>query len=209
VLYLNEGFLSFSARPDIPIIIGSRGDRVLQLAGRIADGVMIATYASREGIQHGIDMVTKGAQESGRRLSDLKIYSRVDCCVLDESEAARDAVRPEIALMVMASYPNQDFIKKMGLQIPDKLLQAVIDKNEEKVVGLARLVPDSFVNCYAWAGNAEEVSAAINSAIVSGIDGVVVNFHSPPHVPIEHVIRNFAEKVIPLIRNNRNKEKTR
>lgn len=202
VIYLDNGFLSFSARPDIPLVIGSRGDRVLQLAGRIADGVMIATYASRDGIQHGMDMVAKGAQKSGRRLSDLKIYSRVDCCVLDDREAARDAVRPMIAGMIMASYPDQGFVKRLGLQIPNELLKAIDTQREEKVDSLAHLVPDSFVNCYAWAGDAEEVAAAIKNAIITGIDGIIVLCHSPSHVPIEHVIRNFGEEVIPLIKND-------
>ena len=206
VAYIDNGFLGFQARPDIPIFIGSRGDRILQLAGRVADGVLIGTYASREGIEHGITMVKKGLKQSGRSIRDIKIFPRVDCCVLEDSEAARDAMRSMIAIMLMASYPDQGFVKRLGLRIPDKLLQAIEEQREEKVVRLSHLVPDSFVDSYSWAGNAEEVSDAINDAIKAGIDGIVVHFHTPSDVPIDQPIRNFAEKVIPLIKSHQNSE---
>jgi 5,10-methylenetetrahydromethanopterin reductase len=199
VIFLDDGFLSFPARPDIPIVIGSRGDRVLQLAGRVADGVMIATYATKDGIQHGIDMVAKGAHVKGRNIDDIKIFLRVDCCVLDDSQAARDAVRPMIAEMLMSSYPDQGFVKRLGLQIPEDLLTAIKTQREEDVVNLAHLVPDSFVKNYSWAGNAEEVSNAIRNAILPEIKGIIVLCHAPVNVLIENVIQNFAKEVIPRI----------
>ncbi len=208
VAYIDNGFLGFQARPDIPIFIGSRGDRILQLSGRVADGVLIGTYASREGIEHGINMVKKGLEQSGRSIRDIKIYSRVDCCVLDDSEAARDAMRSMISVMLMASYPDQGFVKRLGLRIPDKLFQAIEEQREEKVVRLSHLVPDSFVDSYSWAGNAEEVSEAINDAIKAGIDGIVVHFHTPSDVPIDQAIRNFTEKVTPRITSCQNAERT-
>ena len=66
--------------------------------------------------------------------------------------------------------------------------------------------PDSFVDSYSWAGNAEEVSEAINDAIKAGIDGIVVHFHTPSGVPIDQAIRNFAEKVTPRITSYQNAE---
>ncbi len=206
VAYIDKGFLGFQARPDIPIFIGSRGDRILQLAGRVADGVLIGTYASKEGIEHGINMVNKGVKQSGRSNKDIKIFSRVDCCVLDDREAARDAMRSMIALMLMASFPDQGFVKRLGLQIPDELLQALSEQREEKVDNLSHLIPDSFVNSYSWAGNAEDVSESINESIKAGIDGVVVHFHTTSGIPIDQVIRNFAEKVIPRIDSYQNSE---
>jgi len=199
VAFIDNGFLSFPSRQDIPIFIGSRGDKVLQLAGRVADGVLLATYASMEGIEYGIEQIKKGIKQGERNEKEVKIFSRVDCCVLDDSEAARNALRPMIAFMLMASYPDQNFVKRMGLEIPDKLLDAIKEQREEKVESLSHLLPDSFIDCYSWAGNAEEVSAAINRAAMTGIDGVVVNFIAPPDVPLDNVIRNFGEKVMPKL----------
>ena len=46
VVQFGGGRLNFPARADVPILVASRGNLVLQMAGRYADGVMIATYAT-------------------------------------------------------------------------------------------------------------------------------------------------------------------
>ena len=60
VVSVKNGVLAFSARPDIPIIIATRGPAVFRLAGRIADGAMIATMATPEGRRHGVGLRPAG-----------------------------------------------------------------------------------------------------------------------------------------------------
>ena len=46
VIRFIDGQLDFAARADLPVYVASRGDLVLSMAGEVADGVMIATYAT-------------------------------------------------------------------------------------------------------------------------------------------------------------------
>ncbi|PYO39782.1 MAG: hypothetical protein DMD33_19525, partial [Gemmatimonadetes bacterium] len=48
VFTADDIWLHLPARHDLPIVVASRGDRVLRAAGEVADGVMIATYATPE-----------------------------------------------------------------------------------------------------------------------------------------------------------------
>jgi 5,10-methylenetetrahydromethanopterin reductase len=117
IIEVNDAQLHFETRADIPIWVASRGNKMLKMAGRQADGVMIATYATPNGIQHGLDQVAAGATEAGR--SSIPITVRVDVCLDDDATAARAAVKPMIAGMVKASTPNRDFIDQVGLELPD------------------------------------------------------------------------------------------
>ena len=55
------GSLTFTPiRADVPIYVASRGNRVLEMAGEVADGVMIATYATPPGVRHALGRIDAG-----------------------------------------------------------------------------------------------------------------------------------------------------
>src|SRR5262249_243197 len=69
--------LHFPARADIPIWIASRGERMLELAGQIADGVMVGTIARAADIAWAVDRIRAGATTAGRSLDELTVSARV------------------------------------------------------------------------------------------------------------------------------------
>ena len=82
----SAGASSFETRADIPLYVASRGDLVLSKAGELADGVMIATQATPDGLRHGLSRVALGAELAGR-LADLELFARVDTCISEERGA--------------------------------------------------------------------------------------------------------------------------
>ena len=48
-----RGALEFATRRDIPVVVVARGPRILELGGRVADGVMIASMASAAAVSWG------------------------------------------------------------------------------------------------------------------------------------------------------------
>lgn len=183
------------------MIIGSRGNRVLELAGRVADVAMIATYATPEGIQHGLNRIAQGTRSAGRSLEELSIYCRVECCVLEVRRNAREAVRLMTALMLEASYPDTGFVDRMGSEIPSELLPILQRQVDEEVEAAAHLVPESLVDCCAWAGNVEDVVDAITRSMLPGVSGAVILCHTPPAVEVKTVIRTLAEEVISIVKD--------
>ena len=185
-------------RPDLPIVVASRGDRVLQAAGEHADGAMIATYATPAGLAHGRSMVEQGRTRAGRT-DPLRLLTRVDVTIDDDVAAARDAVRPMIAAMVMASYPDTGFLSHAGLEITPELAEMAVQKNEALAFGSGSLVPDSFVDQFAWVGTPEDIARRIAPVVDDGFRTIVVVLQPLRRDPAD-ALTTFARQVIPRVR---------
>ncbi|HEY1297789.1 MAG TPA: LLM class flavin-dependent oxidoreductase [Chloroflexota bacterium] len=187
-------------RAELPIVVASRGDRVLRMAGEVADGVMIATYATPEGLRHGRDMVRDGLAKAGRSEADIRFLTRVDVALDEDPRAARNAVRPMIAAMVMASYPDTAFLAHAGLEITPELEAMSRQKNEALAFASGDLVPDEYVRQFAWVGTPGEVAAQIAAVVDSGFDTIVF-LPQPMNVDPEPILQRFAREVIPRVRS--------
>src|SRR5690606_36996382 len=60
---------------DIPIILTAMGDRTLELAGRIADGVVLHTFFTDETLARAVATVRHAAEAAGRDPAGVRIWS--------------------------------------------------------------------------------------------------------------------------------------
>jgi 5,10-methylenetetrahydromethanopterin reductase len=58
----------------VPIWMAAEGPRMLRLAGRLADGVIVASGISEGVVENVIESVSAGAAEAGRSLQDIEIW---------------------------------------------------------------------------------------------------------------------------------------
>ena len=200
VVSVRNGVLGFKARPDIRIVIATRGPAMFRLAGRLADGAMIATMATPEGVATAWDSVRQGAKQAGRNPDDIDIISRVDTCVDRDRDKARDGVRQMIAFLLWSSYPNRDFVTQLGMEVPADLEALIAKRDYELMFEAGPLVPEEFVDAFAWAGTPEEVAARITRIAEMGIRRFGTWVLAPPGGGIESVIQLIAEEVIPRVR---------
>ena len=83
----------------IPIYLAAIGPNNVKLAGEVADG-WIPMFFSPQHVQEFKPLLEEGAQKGGRSLDDFRITPSVNVLITDDEDAARDAVRPFIALYV-------------------------------------------------------------------------------------------------------------
>jgi F420-dependent oxidoreductase-like protein len=83
----------------IPIYLAAIGPKNTALAGEIADG-WIPTLFSPEHVSELRPLLEEGAARSGRSLEHFDVAPTVNVFVTDDRQAARDAMRPFIALYV-------------------------------------------------------------------------------------------------------------
>jgi F420-dependent oxidoreductase-like protein len=83
----------------IPIYLAAIGPKNTALAGEIADG-WIPTLFSPEHVAEFRPLLEEGAAKAGRDLNGFDIAPTVNVFVTDDVAAARDAMRPFIALYV-------------------------------------------------------------------------------------------------------------
>jgi 5,10-methylenetetrahydromethanopterin reductase len=198
VFSVSEAWLHLPARPHIPIVLASRGDLVLQVAGRLADGVMLSTYATPRGQQHAREMVARGARQAGRRPEDVHEIIRVDISLAEDPAVARAHVKPMIASSLMNSYPDRRFVEQVGLELTPELEAMCGRKNEAEAFASGHLVPDAYVREFAWAGTPQDVADQIAPIVELGIRDILVMPHPLDRDP-RPVVHAFATQVIPRL----------
>lgn len=195
----NDLKLDFSPRPDIPVWVASRGNRILEMAGHEADGVMIATYASPKGIDYALKRVADGAQAATRRLKDIPITVRVDVALHSDPKIARAAVKPMIAGMIKASAPNRDFITQAGVTIEDELYNEIVRAEFGKMDGVLERLPEACVDAFSWAGTPAQVAEKVAAVIDMGLTQITFLPHETKDTTAEQIVKQFADRVMPEV----------
>jgi probable F420-dependent oxidoreductase len=80
----------------IPIYLAALGPRMLELAGEIADGVVL-NFIPPEAIPNSIERLEIGARRAGRSLDGFEIAGFIRVAVTDDGEAARQWLARELA----------------------------------------------------------------------------------------------------------------
>jgi 5,10-methylenetetrahydromethanopterin reductase len=199
VVHFGGGELHFPARPDLPIYVASRGNLVLSIAGEHADGVMIATFATPRGVEHGMERVARGAARAGRTLQQHELFVRVDTCLADDARLARAAVRPSVAMRLGSSYPDRSFIHALGLQVPEAFESIARQRNRELNARSADLVPDDIVDAMTWSGNPGQVAESVAAIVEVGIRNITFMPVAAPGQSTWETIRLMAEQVMPRV----------
>jgi F420-dependent oxidoreductase-like protein len=86
-------------QPRLPIYLGAMGPRNLALAGELADGWLGFMYAPEHAASFR-DHLEQGAARAGRDLDGFDVAPTVQVHVGDDVDAARDVMRPFLALYV-------------------------------------------------------------------------------------------------------------
>lgn len=81
--------------PPVPIYLGALGPKMLELAGEIADGVLL-NWLAPQTVAASIKHIGAGARRAGRSLADFEIAAFVRTCVTDDPEAARQWLARDI-----------------------------------------------------------------------------------------------------------------
>jgi F420-dependent oxidoreductase-like protein len=143
----------------IPIYLAAIGPKNTQLAGEIADG-WIPIFFSPENVGDLRPLLEEGAQRSGRSLDGFDIAPTVNVSIDDDLDAARDRMRPFIALYVggMGSR-KQNFYNALavryGFEEAARTVQDLyLDGKRDEA---AAAVPDELVDTVTLCGPADRV----------------------------------------------------
>jgi probable F420-dependent oxidoreductase len=112
--YQVKNFRFFGPIPKTPprIILAALGPQMLELAGEIADGVLL-NWIPPEAIPASIARVQAGAKRAGRSLTDFEIAAFVRVCVTTDVAPARDLLARDITVYGTVNV-YQDFFRRAG-----------------------------------------------------------------------------------------------
>lgn len=187
-------------RAAVPVYVGSRGPRLLELAGELADGVIVGNVATAEGWGYALDHVAAGAERAGRKLSDLHLTAWVYCAVADGQAEALEAVQPLVATSLVTS---RGILPELGIEMPPGFTETMeeLDWSLEAaaVARAGRLVPDETVARLAVAGTPAHCGERLQDLLDAFplISQVVIVPAPARGQELADVMRRFMLEVVP------------
>jgi len=153
---------------NVPIYIGATGMQMMELAGEIADGVVLNYLVSPVYNRDALDHLAAGASRSGRTIDDVDRPQLVVCSV-DEDRAAAIARARMLVTQYLGQQPH--IMKASG--VPESLLSDIGSvltwpATHEQVVAAAALVPDDIVQMITACGTPEECLAKVAEYVAAG-----------------------------------------
>jgi 5,10-methylenetetrahydromethanopterin reductase len=153
---------------DIPIYIGATGPKMLELAGEIADGVLLNYMVSPAYDDEAMERIEAGARRSGRTLAEIDRPQLVVCSLDEDRSLALDAAR-----LLLTQYLGQQphIMKASGVDaslIED--INALCDwpATPDQIEKAAALVPDEVVQLVTASGTADECRAKVAEYLEHG-----------------------------------------
>jgi 5,10-methylenetetrahydromethanopterin reductase len=152
----------------VPIYIGATGDRMMELAGEIADGVVLNYMVSPAYNAKAMDLLAAGAARAGRSLDDVDRPQLVVCSVDADRQVALDRSR-ELLTQYRGQQPH--IMKASGVDpglIEDIGKILTWPAGPEDIKRAMRLVPDEAVQMISASGTPEECRAKVGEYIAAG-----------------------------------------
>ena len=153
---------------DIPIYIGATGMQMMELAGEIADGVVLNYMVGPDYNQRAMTALAAGAARAGRELDRIDRPQLVVCSLDRDRSAALDRAR-ELLTQYLGQQPH--IMEASGL---DPALIEAIGKeltwpaSPEQIRHAMRLVPDEAVQMISASGTPDECQAKVEEYIATG-----------------------------------------
>jgi F420-dependent oxidoreductase-like protein len=148
-----------TVQESIPIYLAAIGPKNTALAGEIADG-WIPTLFSPEHVSQLRPLLEEGAARSGRSLDGFDIAPTVNVFITDDLKAARDAMRPFIALYVggMGSRKQNfynNLVQRYGFeQAAAKIQDLYLEGKREEAMAE---IPDELIDMVSLCGPKDHV----------------------------------------------------
>jgi 5,10-methylenetetrahydromethanopterin reductase len=167
--------------PSVPIYVAATGPKMLGLAGRIADGVILMNGIAPELIGEAVRIVREGERAAGRKEGSVKAAVWAAC------HPSRQAVKFNVARAILRKIPGpiDDLTRAVAARVKEAYDFAQHGRAE---ADFARLVPDEIVTRFAFAGNYEEIAEQIRALEACDVDEVVLAIPVAPDIVSRDVI---------------------
>jgi 5,10-methylenetetrahydromethanopterin reductase len=149
-------------RADLPIHLAALGPKMLELAGRIADGVILNLVSPRQAAAAAA-VVRSAAAAAGRDPAAIEVVCVIHCCLSDDPEAAADAARAAVPRYVLHPAADRLFGESATAELAAARRAVLAGDRAAAAEQVPQHVADTFVangDAAACRARAEEYRAA-------------------------------------------------
>ena len=88
------GRLGYASGRRIPVLMAASGPKAIEVAGEVADGVLLLVGSNRGIVETALGHLERGARRAGRKVEDLEVIWAVRTATMKTTEEARRMARP-------------------------------------------------------------------------------------------------------------------
>jgi 5,10-methylenetetrahydromethanopterin reductase len=204
------GRLQFAGQRPIPVLMAASGPRAIELAGEVADGVMLLVGFTPGIAAAALERLEAGARRGGRRLEDLEIIWAVRTCTAGSTAEARRHARPT-AVHWGLLHAGGHWLRYAGLRLPElEIPKAVWEiypdlghaRDWEQAIAATSFVPDEVVaqlcDALGLIGTPERCTRRIIEMAEVGVSSLYL-MPLETYVGPRREIRAFREVVFPRL----------
>ncbi|WP_214105884.1 LLM class flavin-dependent oxidoreductase [Acrocarpospora catenulata] len=169
---LDDAHMRDPGRPGLPVYVSASGPKTLELAGRVADGVILLAGLHPEGLRWAIDHIDRGADQAGRPARPkitVFAYGAID----EDEEQALRAGRT-IAAWFPQTAPVYCEMAGLSADLVAEVRERYAGGEFQEAEQAANLLPEDFVHRMALAGNKDRARGHIANMLELGVDCVSV-----------------------------------
>jgi len=184
---------------EVPVVIACTGPKSLQLAGRIADGVLFQVGADPQLVRYAKKNIAIGAEQAGRNLTDIKLYQRLACAVSDDRERIRAEARGYASVAagtIYSAIPREDVPDDLWYELKQMKEQYDYQQHGNMKARHAALITERILDAVAISGTPEEAIPRFRELIDLGVKNFVLPIAT--NEP-NRIIETLAERVIPQL----------
>ena len=173
----------------IPILWVGIGPKTLELAGRVADGVVLHTFFTDETLERSVATIRRGAEEAGRDPASVRVWSVL--ATVGDHLTPEDRLRKLVGRMATYMQGYGDILVRVNGWDPGVLdrfriapvvtsARGAIDATatHEELEQIAELIPESWLEAAAT-GSPQACAATVADQFSHGADSVVLHGATP------------------------------
>ncbi len=162
--------LRFKPVSKVPIYVGGRGTRMLELAGSIADGVLI-NASHHDDLRECVEYVRRGSESVSRKPKELDMVAYMATSIHDEVEKARAAAKTVVAFVASSAPPSA--LEKHGIAAAD--VERIREKlRVGKIQDAAAAVTGRMIDAFSICGKPAELARHVEGLSKIGITQTVI-----------------------------------
>jgi 5,10-methylenetetrahydromethanopterin reductase len=153
---------------NVPIYIGATGGKMIEMTGRIADGIVMNYCVPVEYNDMAIEELEKGLKISGRKLEDFDRPQLIVCSVDEDHDVAIDSTR-ELLTQYLAQQPHIAKASGVSMDVVEKI-QAILGwpATHEQIQAAKHLVPEDLIHRITASGTPSEAKQKVQEYIDHG-----------------------------------------
>lgn len=147
---------------NVPIMIGATGDKMMELTGEIADGVVLNYCVPPEYNDRALELLERGAKKAGRSLEDVDRPQLVVCSVDYDREKAIDSTR-ELLTQYIAQQPHIAKASGVSQDVVNEI-QSILGwpATKEQIQQAKHFISEDLIDRITASGTPEEARSKVD-----------------------------------------------